>query len=265
MLFSWLRNRRRKALLAQPFPPEWLAHLQRNVPYYGYLTEAEQAKLRDDLRVFVAEKDWEGCGGLEMTDEIKVTIAALAMLLVLALPHDYFRTVPTILVYPHGYVAPDAQEVGGLVMVGDSPRLGQTENRGPLLLSWSDVLKEESELGSGNNLVFHEFAHQLDLLDGEINGTPLLRDRKLARRWQKVMTAEYERLVRASERGRATLLDDYGATDPGEFFAVATECFFDRPVDLGATHPKLYELLRDYFQQDPAARRKAREGAAGAE
>src|SRR5262249_35377008 len=106
----------------------------------------------------------------------------------------------------------------------------------------------------GNNLVFHEFAHQLDMLDGEINGTPLLPDPKLARRWQKVMTAEFERLIRASERGRATLLDDYGATDPGEFFAVATERFFDRPVEMREWHPNLYDLLRDYYRQDPATR-----------
>src|SRR5262245_58421391 len=117
MLFSWLRNRRRKALLAQPFPAEWLGYLRRNVVYYGYLTEAEQAKLRDDLRVFIAEKDWEGCGGLQVTDEMKVTIAAQAMLLVLAIPHDYYSRVPTILVYPHGYVVPGVQEdIGGAIL-----------------------------------------------------------------------------------------------------------------------------------------------------
>src|SRR5262249_3994686 len=131
-------------------------------------------------------------------------------------------------------------------------------------LSWSDALKLDSELGAGNNLVFHEFAHQLDMLDGEVNGTPLLRDRRLARRWQKVMTAEYERLVRAAERGRATLLDEYGADNAGEFFAVATECFFDRPVPLRERHPKLYELLRDYYRQDPAARLAGPDGEPGA-
>ena len=262
MLFSWLRNRRRRALLAQPFPQEWLSYLEHNVAYYAYLTEAEQAKLRDDLRVFIAEKDWEGIGGLQITDEIKVTIAAQAMLLVLAIPHDYYRRVPSILVHPRGYVVRGVpvDMGGGLVLVEDRENLGETINRGPVKLSWSDVLKENSELGDGNNLVFHEFAHQLDMLDGEVNGTPLLRDRKFARRWQKVMTAEYEQLIRASERGRATLLDDYGATSPGEFFAVATECFFDRPVEMSERHPKLYELLRDYFQQDPAVRRKARDG-----
>ncbi len=261
MLFSWLRTRRRRTLLAQPFPPDWLPYLQRNVPYYAYLTPVEQAKLRDDLRVFIAEKDWEAIGGLHITDEIKVTVAAQAMLLVLAIPHDYYARVPSVIIAPRGYVVKGVQvDVGGgLVLEEDRELLGETISRGPVKLSWSDVLKQDSELGSGNNLVFHEFAHQLDLLDGEINGTPLLRDRRLARRWQKVMTAEYEQLVRAAERGRATLLDDYGADNPGEFFAVATECFFDQPVALSERHPKLYELLRDFFQQDPAARLAARQ------
>src|SRR3954454_12269870 len=121
MLFSWLRNRRRRALVAQPFAPEWLEHLRRNVPYYAYLTEAEQAKLRDDLRVFVAEKNWEGCGGLTVTDEMKVTIAAQACVLLLGIEHDYFSRVLSILVYPSAYRGVDKENPSP---VEEAARLG---------------------------------------------------------------------------------------------------------------------------------------------
>jgi Mlc titration factor MtfA (ptsG expression regulator) len=123
-----------------------------------------------------------------------------------------------------------------------------------VILSWDSVRYEGKHPREGRNVVFHEFAHQLDMLDGLINGTPPLKGRDQYRRWQEVMTAEYRRLIHESEQGRATLLDQYGTTNEGEFFAVATECFFDRPVEMAQRHPRLYELLRDYFRQDPAAR-----------
>jgi Mlc titration factor MtfA (ptsG expression regulator) len=258
MLFSWLRKWRRRKLLAQPFPAEWLRYLQSNVALYALLSEPEQARLRDDLRVFIAEKDWEGCGGLEMTDEIKVTIAALAGLLTLGMEHDYYSRVRSILVYPGGYRVPDHEVLGdNTVLEGESDRLGEAHYRGPVILSWDEVLHDARHPGAGRNLVFHEFAHQLDMLDGAVDGTPPLRDRDQYRRWHKVMTAEYRRLVTEAEEGRPTLLDEYGTTNQGEFFAVATECFFDQPAAMARLHPRLYALLRDYFRQDPAARQAA--------
>jgi Mlc titration factor MtfA (ptsG expression regulator) len=122
------------------------------------------------------------------------------------------------------------------------------------VLSWEEVLDGARHPGVGQNLVFHEFTHQLDMLDGSIDGTPPLDTSEQAKRWHRVMTSEFNRLIRASERGRATLLDQYGATDEGEFFAVATECFFDQPVEMARRHPELYELLREYYRQDPATR-----------
>jgi Mlc titration factor MtfA (ptsG expression regulator) len=255
MLFSWLKRRRRRKILAEPFPAEWLHFLHKNVAHYRVLTEAEQAKLRDDLRIFIAEKNWEGCGGLKITDEIKVTIAAQACLLVLGMEHDYYPRVPSILVYPRGYRAPAAPDgATGIIDEGDEARLGEAWYRGPVVLSWADTVADGRHPGRGRNLVFHEFAHQLDMQDGQIDGTPLLGNREQYRRWQQVMTAEYDRLVRQSERGQATLLDEYGASSEGEFFAVATECFFDQPAALRARHPQLYAVLRDYYRQDPAAR-----------
>jgi Mlc titration factor MtfA (ptsG expression regulator) len=254
MLLSWLRQRRREKFLAEPFPPNWLPYLSKNVVHYRYLSEAEQARLRDDLRIFIAEKHWEGCGGLAIIDEMKVTIAAQAMLLVLGLEHNYFDRVLSILVYPHGYRAVDEEGVPGHLTSEHSDRLGEAHYRGPVILSWEDVIDEGRHPERGHNLVYHEFAHQLDMLDGVVNGTPLLKDREQADRWGKVMTREYEELVRASEHGHATLLDKYGTTNEAEFFAVATECFFDKPVQMARRHPQLYDLLREYYRQDPAAR-----------
>jgi Mlc titration factor MtfA (ptsG expression regulator) len=255
MLLSWWRRRQRRQLLAQPFPAEWLTVLQKNVAHYRHLSEAEKSRLRDDLRVFVAEKNWEGCGGLRMTDEIKVTIAAQAMLLVLGMEHNYFDRVQSILVYPRGYVETRDDGIGG----DGTPEVmralaGEAHYRGPVVLSWSEVLRDGRHPSAGHNLVFHEFAHQLDYLDGVINGTPPLGTRAEGQRWHEVMTTEYQQLVEASERGQATLLDHYGTTNEAEFFAVATECFFDVPVPMAERHPRLYALLRDYYHQDPAAR-----------
>jgi Mlc titration factor MtfA (ptsG expression regulator) len=251
MLFTWLKRRRRRRLLAQPFPDPWLDYLHRNVFFYQQMTAAEQAKLRDDLRVLIAEKNWEGCGGLHLTDEIKVTIAAQACLLTLALEPDSYARVASILVYPHGYLGPGERR-GALEVEFTEPRLGEAWYRGPVVLSWADALQEGRRRQRGRNLVFHEFAHQLDMLDGAVNGIPLLGDAVQAQRWQEIMSAEYQRLVAAAEAGEATLLDDYGATDEAEFFAVATECFFTRPVAMHRRHPELYEMLSEYYRQDPA-------------
>jgi MtfA peptidase len=255
MLFYWLRQRRRRKLLAQPFPAPWLGYLQNNMALYHTLSEAEQARLRADLGVFIAEKEWEGCRGLELTDEIRVTIAGLACLLLLGIEHDYFGRVQTILIYPSGFRVPNQEVIGDqAVLEGVSSHLGEAHYRGPVILSWDEALYDARHPGAGRNLVIHEFAHQLDMLDGAVDGTPLLPSRQAYRRWHKVMTTEYRQLIAEAEQGRSTLLDEYGTTNEAEFFAVATECFFDRPVEMAEQHPRLYELLRDYFGQDPAAR-----------
>jgi Mlc titration factor MtfA (ptsG expression regulator) len=151
------------------------------------------------------------------------------------------------------------QEFGahGVVLEGTSELLGQAMYRGPVILSWDEILGDARRRRRGRNLVFHEFAHQLDMLDGVINGTPALGNRALYQRWQEVMTAEYQELITAAEQGRPSLLDRYGTTNEGEFFAVATECFFCKPVRMSELHPRLYELLHDYYRQDPAARAAA--------
>ena len=241
MFLSWLKASLCSPPLDAPYRDEWTVYLLRNVPLYPRLSEAEQARLRDDLRVFVAEKNWEGCGGLVLTDEIKVTIAANACLLLLGLEPDCFRRVRSVLVYPTEFRVPEYQ--GG--------RLGEAWYRGPVVLTWDTVVPGGRHYLEGRNVVLHEFAHQLDYLDGEINGTPPLRDAEQAERWRGVMTAEYDKLVKDCTRGKATLLDEYATKNPAEFFAVATECFFEQPVRTRRRHPLLYDLLRDYYGIDP--------------
>jgi Mlc titration factor MtfA (ptsG expression regulator) len=230
--------------------------LNRNVALYATLSEPEQSRLRDDLRVFVSEKYWEGCGGLTITEEIQVTVAAHACLLLLGLEHDYFGRVLSVLVYPSSYRDPgEHRREIGVVDEGGEGREGEAWYRGPVVLAWDVVRAEGRDPSQGHNLVLHEFAHQLDFLDGVSDGAPPLKNRAQARRWHDVMSAEYDRLVRASERGRATLLDHYGATNPSEFFAVATECFFTQPAAMTHRHPQLYQVLREYYGQDPVRRR----------
>jgi Mlc titration factor MtfA (ptsG expression regulator) len=252
MLFSWLNRRRRRHLITRPFPDEWLDVLDRNVYHYAHLSEPARATLRDDLRILVAEKTWEGCGGLTMSDEIRVTIAAQAALLLGGFRDEYFDAVQSILVYPDAYIAPDATITrGGVVLEGDSAREGEAWHRGPVVLSWADAQAGGRGEVEGN-LVLHEFAHQLDMRGGPADGIPPLATRTQHERWQRVMQAELRRLERDCRRGRRTLLDCYGATDMSELFAVATEYFFTAPRDLTRQHRELYTILADFYGQDPA-------------
>lgn len=256
MLFSWLKNRRRKTLSAQPFPTQWLSYLQTNVGHYRFLSDQEQSKLRDMLRVFISEKNWEGCGGLVITDEIQVTIAAQACILILGLDHDYLSAVTTILVYPHGFIVPNSVQEGFLVTESKVPTLGQAFVKGPVILAWDAVLKSGRNPYDGENLVYHEFAHQLDFIDGIIDGIPPLSSPQQYQAWRVGVGQTYEQLLRDLEAGQPTLLGTYAATNLGEFFAVATERFFDQPLELEARHPTLYALLSAFYHQDPSARQR---------
>lgn len=255
MLFDWLfrprRQEARKRLLEQEFPDAWRATLER-LPFYRSLDARGQERIRDDLRVIIDEKSWEGCGGLEITDEIQVTIAAQASLLLLNIEHEYYKHVHTILVYPSAYKTAPSRDAAGVVREGQA-NLGEAWRRGPVILSWDATLHGARDHKDGHNLVLHEFAHKLDMLDGLADGTPPLDSLDQLSQWTRTMQKEFEMLRDAATSGRATVMDKYGATNPAEFFAVATECFFEKAHKLKQRHPTVYACLRDYYHQDPAS------------
>jgi Mlc titration factor MtfA (ptsG expression regulator) len=255
MLFRWLKRRRRRRILAQPFPSHWSDWLEENVVHYRRLDSPLQSRLRELIQVFIAEKHWEGLEGLVITEEMQVTIAALAGLLVVGRPDELnFDHVLSILVYPDVFIARSRQQNEfGLVTEGREARAGEAWYRGPVILSWEDCLADARQEYPGGNVVLHEFAHQLDMAHGgHVDGTPTLRNRAEYARWFRVMGTGFETLRDRCRQRHPTPVDCYGTKNPAEFFAVVTETFFERPFALRQHFPEVYELLRDFYQLDPA-------------
>ncbi|HEV2642382.1 MAG TPA: M90 family metallopeptidase [Candidatus Elarobacter sp.] len=252
MVFG-LTRRRRNRLRAKPVPPRWRAIVERNVAIFRRLPPDDQSELLGHMQVFLAEKHFEGCGGLRLTDEIRVTIAAQACLLLLHRDTDYYPQLISILVYPSEYRAHETAPIGGGVWEeGDHDRLGETaQNLGAVVLAWDSVRHGAAEPADGTNVVLHEFAHQLDFEDHNADGTPPLDTRGDYAAWARVMSAEFDALRAAEDSGEPTLLDKYGATNPAEFFAVITEAFFERPRAMRDRHPELFDQLRRFYRQDP--------------
>jgi MtfA peptidase len=249
--------------LEQPFPEAWRAIMERDVAYVQLLSESERKRLEALVQVFLAEKNLEGCGGLELTDEIRVTVAANACILLLGLSHDMYRGVHSILIYP-STVQPPARSPGFFELPTRAveishPLLGEAHRGGPVIVVWDAAKRASRHPRSGHNVVFHELAHKLDMLDGAVDGTPPLRGSAELRRWAEVCSRAYAELQACVARGEPSFMDDYGAQSEGEFFAVATETFFTTPGRLLQHQPELYAVLRSFYRQDPAARVK--EGA----
>ena len=247
------KTSRRNRLRAQAFPASWLAILRQNISYYDRLTPPEREQLQRDIQVFIAEKNFEGCGGLEITDEIKVTIAAYACILLLNRPHDYYPRLQSILVYPDAYPAPVLRIVpGNIAVAGHEMRAGESWRIGAVVLSWNHVLRRPAAVPEGRNVALHEFAHQLDQENGSTDGAPALPTTSQYTTWARVLGNEFETLSRQTAADQPTLIDKYGAVEPAEFFAVVTEYFFEKPLPLKERHPALYEELRRFYHQDPA-------------
>ena len=253
VIFSLLKQHRRERLRRRPFPKEWLAFIQRHVVFFRRLSASDRAELLGHVQIFLAEKRFEGCGGFTITDEVRVTVAAQACLLLLHRKTDYFPELLTILVYPLTYMVEEKRQVGEHFWEeGTVSRLGETGRRmGSLVLSWDAVKYGAADPSDGKNVVLHEFTHQLDFENHAADGMPSLATREQQLAWAAVMRSEFASLRAADESGIPTLLDTYGARNPAEFFAVSVEAFFERPRALRARHPKLYEQLRNYFQQEP--------------
>jgi hypothetical protein len=251
LLNPYLTQRRRQRIQGRSFPAQWLALVEYYVPIYSYLTPEERQQLRGHIQVFLAEKQFIGCGGLKITEEIQVAIAAIACLLLLHKRGDYFPNLRTILVYPGAYLVTATTSRGPYIEEQRVARLGESWTRDQLVVSWQQTSYDASHWQDGHNVILHEFAHQLDQADGSANGVPQLRSQAAYTQWAKVMTHSYQQMGEVVERGQKAVMDSYGATSPAEFFAVATETFFEKPRTLSKHDPELYALLRDYYQLDP--------------
>ncbi len=254
-MLAWWRRRRRARVRAGHVPAAWRGIVERDVPFFRRLPPPAQEALLRHVLVFLAEKRFEGCGGFEVTEEVKVSIAAQACVLLLGqVEPEYFADVSSVLVYPSAYVVPGLRHLpDGTVVEGGGVRLGEAWTRGEVVLSWDDARGGAADVRDGHNVVLHEFAHKLDQEDGAADGAPPLGARARYAPWARVLGREFEALRAAAARGRRQVMDPYGATNPAEFFAVATECFFEKGGQLRRKHPELYEQLREYFGQDPAA------------
>jgi Mlc titration factor MtfA (ptsG expression regulator) len=253
LIFGRGRKKRRERLRSLPLAAEWERHLAREVPLYRRLPIGDRPALHGLMQIFLDEKRFEGCGGLELTEPVKMVIAAQACVLLLHRETDVYPQLYSILVYPRAYMAPRVEQHDEwVVSEGEEELLGESWEEGSLVLSWEDIRHDAAHPQDGYNVVLHEFAHQLDDESGVSDGTPVLPTGAMYAEWAAVFGRDYEDLRRDLSRQRATLLDEYAAESPAEFFAVATEIFFMLPRDMAELQPELYDLLRRYYAQDPA-------------
>jgi Mlc titration factor MtfA (ptsG expression regulator)/Tfp pilus assembly protein PilF len=250
MFFGWLHRRRRRQLLARPLALAETDVLRRQVWHYPYLPSTQRERVDQIVRVFTAEKEWVGAG-VELNDAMRLTIAGYAAVLVSGFPEPFFYDqLHTVIVRPRWFRYAAEDESPDNPYLTSETRIGEAWHRGPVVLSWNAVLRAAR---SPQNVALHEFAHHLDGLYGAMDGAPALGDRRSAKKWYDVTEAEFLRLVGKAQRAEATLLDHYGATNRAEFFAVATECFFQRPHAMRRRHAELYATLADFYQQEPHA------------
>jgi Mlc titration factor MtfA (ptsG expression regulator) len=243
---------RRARIRSRPFPAAWRAILRERVPYARRLPADLQRQLKEHIQVFLAEKSFTGCDGLVVTEEMRVTIAAQACLLLLNRPGRHFPRLHQVLVYPSPFIVyREKRDAIGLVRDESRVLSGESWAHGQVILSWPDVLEGAANPEGGRNVVIHEFAHQLDQEKGFANGAPDLVDFQRYPRWSRVLGQEYVALQERLRNEEATLLDPYAATDPAEFFAVSSEVFFGQPRRMAAEHPALYGELSRYYRVDP--------------
>jgi MtfA peptidase len=250
----WWRQRRRLAAAGAPFPTHWQSWLRSRTSVYQRVPAQLRERLHQLIQIFVHEKTFVGCNGLVVTEEMRVVIAAYACLLVVNrrdVPRAHFYDeLFSILVYPSPFIVPHSQrDTHGVVTEGTRVLSGQAWDARRIILSWQDI---EEGLATGHNVVLHEFAHYLDMEDETMDGAPGLGSEQEYRQWSEVFWREYEQMHQSLRMGNPTLLDPYAASAPEEFFAVATEAFFETPRELEAQHASIYEQLRRYYRVDPA-------------
>ncbi len=254
-IWGWYhRNRQKKRdrLTQLPWPASWEKILQSQVTLYRRLPSIYKKQLQGLIQIFLAEKRFEGCGGLTITEEMRIVIAAQACVLLLNRKIPLYPKLETILVYPQAFVAKVAQEQGwGTYVEKEQARLGESWHHGIVVLAWDHIKHESQDIPNGHNVVLHEFAHQLDQEDGRSDGTPLMENNSHYVSWSKHLGAVFEELQETAAKHLPSFIDTYGATNAAEFFAVITETFFEKSQGLKNKYPELYEELKTYYQLDP--------------
>jgi len=246
------REYQRTKIKNQPFKKQWRKIIQQRMPYFKQMPADLQLQLKQHIQVFLAEKTFVGCNGVKINDEIRITVAAQACLLLLNRKTNYYPKLQTILVYPRAFVK--EQQVtnkDGVQHLQKMALAGESWDFGKVVLSWQDTLDGAQIPDDGRNVVIHEFAHQLDQENGKANGAPILDKGQNYKCWSEVFSAQFKLLQRQAQTGTPSLFDYYGATEPAEFFAVVSEVFFEKAKQFHHEHPKLYQQLTQYYQVDP--------------
>jgi len=247
-------QRKRRIRIRELPPPEGLEQvLSQNVGLYSLLPGDLQAELHGHVNVFLREKRFRGVGGQKITPEVRFTVAGIASMLLLSREPSYFPGFSSILIYPDTYETAQVEYDSGVEVHKRSRRAGESWHRGPVVLSWGDVLRGASNAGDGYNVVLHEFAHKLDEENSGTNGLPILHDIDHYKDWAQVLAREYRSLEDRVSHRKNKVIDEYGLTSPAEFFAVATESFFEKAPAMRRKLPDLYEQLKKFYGVDPAA------------
>lgn len=247
-----LRKAYHRRIYRRPFSSEWIEIMRKNVPLYTRMPAELKSRLHGHIHFFLYDKQFVGRGGQSINDEIKLTIAANACMLVIQRDHRIFPGFKTILVYPDTYVAKTVQRQGLTESEHHSRRAGESWHRGPIVLSWGDTLRGSQAASSGFNVVLHEFAHKLDEENTVMDGLPVLHETAHYRQWYEVLNTEYTAFLKRVDRGNNSVIDAYGAESPIEFFAVATESFFEKSKRMRKRLPDLYQQFAQFYQLDPA-------------
>ena len=251
-LALWLPRFRLKRAMSAPFPDEWVDILERNIGVYKNLPMPLRLQLRLLIKQFLHEKHFSGARGIEVTDEMRVTIAAQACMLQLNRNGRLYPQLKYIILYPSAFVVSRPEMDGaGVVSHGQKGLLGESWQNGKVILAWDNVLHGARNFVDGSNVVLHEFTHQLDSETGSTNGAPLLAGESSYRSWAGALSGEFGELQKDARVGKRSLIDHYGATNPAEFFAVATETFFEKPRRMAKHHQELFEVLKSYYRIDP--------------
>lgn len=247
---AW-RALRRSRIRAQAFAPHWRDVLRRRMPAFALLPADVQWRLKKNAQVLMAETPFIGCAGLQITDEMRVLVSVQAVLL-LRPGASHFENLRQVLIYPGAFaVQRSSPDAAGLVREERHALVGESWQQGQVILSWEDVLRGAANPDDGQNVVLHEFAHQLDQVHGHANGAPWLPGAQRRAHWARVMAAEFQALQQRLASNEPGLIEAYAATNPAEFFAVLSELYFEKPLELAQQHPALYDQFHSLYGVDP--------------